>query len=99
MTMKVKINAELLQNIAHLSRLELEGDAQEKMINDMNNILAWIEKLNETDTTGVEPLTHISEEVNVLRFDAVKDMISHHDALAGAPQKDASYFRVPKVLE
>jgi aspartyl-tRNA(Asn)/glutamyl-tRNA(Gln) amidotransferase subunit C len=97
--MKVKINAELIQNIAHLSRLELSGEAEQNMIQDMNNILAWIEKLDELDTNGVEPLTHISDEVNVLRADVVKDTISHRDALVNAPQKDASYFRVPKVLE
>jgi aspartyl-tRNA(Asn)/glutamyl-tRNA(Gln) amidotransferase subunit C len=69
------------------------------MISDLNNILAWIEKLDELDTTGTAPLTHVSEEVNVLRADEVRDILPHDKALVNAPAKDASYFRVPKVLE
>ncbi len=97
--MKVNVDSKLIQDIAHLARLEFEGEAETTMVQDINNILTWIEKLDELDTTGIEPLTHISEEVNVLRFDEVKPHLSHDKALFNAPEKDASYFRVPKVME
>jgi aspartyl-tRNA(Asn)/glutamyl-tRNA(Gln) amidotransferase subunit C len=58
-----------------------------------------VEKLNEVDTTGVEPLTTMSYEINMLRDDEVKEHLSHERALKNAPKKDADYFRVPKVID
>lgn len=95
----MKINRELLDKIAHLSRLEFDEKDAEKMMQDMTNIVAWVEKLKEVNTDGVEPLTTMSHEVNALREDEVKDHLSHERALLHAPEKDADYFRVPKVLE
>ena len=95
----MKINKELLQKIAHLARLEFDEDSQETMIRDMTHILDWVEKLNELDTEGVEPLTTMSQEVNVLREDVVAPHLSHDNALKNAPDRDEDYFRVPKVLE
>jgi aspartyl-tRNA(Asn)/glutamyl-tRNA(Gln) amidotransferase subunit C len=69
------------------------------MMQDMTDIVNWVEKLNEVDTHGVEPLTTMSHEVNALRDDVVKEHLSHERALRHAPKKDADYFRVPKVLE
>lgn len=65
----------------------------------MTEILDWVEKLNELDTTGVEPLTNMSQEVNAYREDEVKEHLSHECALLNGPKKDSDYFRVPKVLE
>ncbi|HET7178733.1 MAG TPA: Asp-tRNA(Asn)/Glu-tRNA(Gln) amidotransferase subunit GatC [Chryseosolibacter sp.] len=95
----MKINRELLDKIAHLSRLEFDEKDAEKMMQDMTDIVNWVEKLNEVDTHGVEPLTTMSHEVNALRDDVVKEHLSHERALRHAPKKDADYFRVPKVLE
>jgi aspartyl-tRNA(Asn)/glutamyl-tRNA(Gln) amidotransferase subunit C len=95
----MKIDREALDKIAHLSRLEFDEKDAEKMMRDMTNIVNWVEKLNEVDTTGVEPLTTMSYEINMLREDEVKEHLSHDRALKNAPKKDADYFRVPKVID
>lgn len=95
--MKVDLNT--LRKIAHLAMLELDEKGAEKMKEDMNQILDWVEKLHEVDTEGVEPLTSMSSEVNVLREDEVGKHLSHEKGLKNAPQKDSDYFRVPKVME
>lgn len=95
----MKIDKETLQKIAHLSRLELDENNTEKMLADMNGILAFVEKLNEVNTDGVEPLTTMSLEVNALREDEQVNHLPHDQALASAPQKDKDYFHVPKVME
>jgi len=95
----MKINKELLNKIAHLARLEFDEKDAEKMMTDMSAIVDWVDKLNEVDTTGVEPLTTMSFEVNVMREDEVKEPLEHERALCNAPKKDEDYFRVPKVIE
>lgn len=95
----MKINRELLDKIAHLARLEFDEKDAEKMMQDMTEIVEWVEKLKEVDTEGVEPLTTMSHEVNAVRDDEVREHLPHERALRHAPKKDADYFRVPKVLE
>jgi aspartyl-tRNA(Asn)/glutamyl-tRNA(Gln) amidotransferase subunit C len=95
----MNINRELLDKIAHLSRLEFDERDAEKMMQDMTDIVNWVEKLREVNTDGIEPLTTMSHEVNAFRDDEVKEHLSHERALLDAPKKDADYFRVPKVLE
>jgi aspartyl-tRNA(Asn)/glutamyl-tRNA(Gln) amidotransferase subunit C len=95
----MKIDKETVDKIAHLARLEFENEAaKEAMIKDMNNMLGFIGKLNELDTSNVEPLIYMSEEVNVLREDIVKVEITQEEALKNAPKKDSDYFKVPKVI-
>jgi aspartyl-tRNA(Asn)/glutamyl-tRNA(Gln) amidotransferase subunit C len=95
----MKIDKDTLNKIAHLSRLEFDERNTEKMLSDMNGIIAFVEKLNEVNTDGIEPLTTMSHELNSLRHDEVKTHLSHERALRNAPKKDSDYFRVPKVLE
>lgn len=95
----MKINRDVLDKIAHLARLEFDEKDADKMMEDMTAIVDWVEKLNEVDTEGVEPLTTMSHEVNSLREDEVKPHLDHEEALKNAPKKDSDYFRVPKVLE
>ena len=95
----MKVDKETLDKIAHLARLEFDAKDSEKMIKDLGNIISFVEKLNEVNTDGVEPLTTMSHEVNALREDEVKPHLDHDIALKSAPKKDADYFRVPKVLE
>jgi aspartyl-tRNA(Asn)/glutamyl-tRNA(Gln) amidotransferase subunit C len=95
----MKVDKETLDKIAHLARLEFDEKDSEKMIRDLGNIISFVEKLNEVNTDGVEPLTTMSHEVNSLREDEVKPHLHHDIALKSAPKKDADYFRVPKVLE
>ncbi len=90
---------ETLRKIAHLARLDLEEGAEQEMLYSLNKILTWVEKLNEVDTSGVDPLTHLTDEVNVLSDDKVQEPLPHDRGLLNAPRKDDEYFRVPKVLE
>jgi aspartyl-tRNA(Asn)/glutamyl-tRNA(Gln) amidotransferase subunit C len=95
----MKIDKETVTKIAHLARLEFDEKDADKMLQDMTAMVNFVEKLNEVDTTGIEPLTTMSHEVNALREDEVKNHLDHDLALKNAPSKDADYFRVPKVLE
>jgi len=95
----MKLDVETLKKIAHLSRLEIDEKDTEKMLKDMSNMLTFVEKLNEVNTDGVEPLTTMSHEINSLREDIAKSDLNHEQALQNAPKKDSTYFRVPKVLE
>ena len=95
----MNIDKSTLDKIAHLARLEYNDSDSEKMLTDLNNIVAFVEKLKELDTSGVEPLTTMSHEINSLREDVVKDQLSKEEALVNAPKKDADFFRVPKVLD
>jgi aspartyl-tRNA(Asn)/glutamyl-tRNA(Gln) amidotransferase subunit C len=88
-----------LRKLAHLARLEFDESKEAEMLQDLNKILTWVDKLRELDTEAVEPLIHISQEVNVLREDRAQNTVSHEDALRPAPRKDADYFRVPKVID
>ncbi len=97
--MTKKIDAKTVDEIAHLARLEFDEKAKPEMVNDLNRILAFVEKLNELNTDGVEPLIYLSEEKNVLREDAPQKTVSKEEALKNAPQKDSDYFKVPKVIE
>ena len=95
----MKINRELLDKMAHLARLEFNEKDAEKMMADMSAIVSWVEKLNEVDTTGIEPLTTMSHEVNVLRADKAQPSLTREEVPKNAPLKNEDYFRVPKVLE
>jgi aspartyl-tRNA(Asn)/glutamyl-tRNA(Gln) amidotransferase subunit C len=96
---QMKIDKSTIEKLAHLSRLDFDAKDEEKMINSLNKILDWVDMLNKIDTTGVEPLTHMTEERTVLRQDEVGNILSHERALLNAPKKDSDYFRVPKVIE
>ncbi|MHA7128289.1 Asp-tRNA(Asn)/Glu-tRNA(Gln) amidotransferase subunit GatC [Algoriphagus namhaensis] len=95
----MKIDKESIKKIAHLARLEFDEEGVEKMSQDMSQILDWVEQLEEVDTEGIEPLTTMSSEVNVLREDEVGEHLDREKALSNAPKQDGVYFRVPKVME
>ncbi|MBS1525407.1 MAG: Asp-tRNA(Asn)/Glu-tRNA(Gln) amidotransferase subunit GatC [Bacteroidetes bacterium] len=92
------IDKETVDKIAHLARLELSEEEKEKLMGDMGKILDFMAKLNEVDTTGVEPLVYMTDEINVLREDEVKQEITHEEALLNAPKHDENYFLVAKVI-
>lgn len=69
------------------------------MAGEMGRILEYVDKLNELDTTGVPPMSHVLDIHNVFREDDVEARIDHEEALKNAPDADSDYFRVPKVIE
>ena len=95
----MKINDDLVQHIAHLARLEFQGEDLKAIKGDMQNIISFMDKLSELDTDEVEPLIFMSDEVNVLREDLVEQTVTSEQALKNAPKKDSDYFRIPKVLD
>ena len=88
-----------VERLAHLSRLEFSEKEKEDMLQDMNKIMAFVEKVNELDLDGVEPLIYMIEEENVMRADQVVEQVTRDEALKNAPSRDTDYFRVPKVLK
>lgn len=95
----MKIQEETIQHIAHLARLKFEGEEIYSIQEDLNNIIAFMDQLNEMDTENVEPLVFMSEEINVLRDDVSHITLTIEEALKNAPKKDSDYFRIPKVLD
>jgi len=93
------IDLDTVDRIAELARLEFDAESKQAILDDMNRMLAFVDKLNELDTTGVEPLIFITEAENVYREDEMKIEITQQEALKNAPKKDLYYFRVPKVIK
>ncbi|OCX53452.1 glutamyl-tRNA amidotransferase [Mucilaginibacter sp. PPCGB 2223] len=92
------MNKETVDKIAHLARLEVTDAEREELIKDMENILGFMDKLNEIDTTGVEPLVYMTTTLSPLRPDVVRQEITHEQALENAPEHDDDHFRVAKVI-
>jgi len=88
-----------VEKIATLAKLKFDGEELEKLKGDMNQILGYIDTLNELDLTNVEPLENINEIENVLRIDEPTDCLSTEEALKNAPSKTGKYFKVPKVID
>lgn len=97
--MAQKIDIKTVDEIAHLARLEFNDESKQEIINDMNRMLAFVDKLNELNTDNTEPLIYMSEEKNVLRDDVPHVTVSQKEALKNAPHKDTDYFKVPKVID
>ena len=97
--MAQKIDIKTVDEVAHLARLEFNEEGKAEILNDMNRMLAFVDKLNEMDTDGVEPLIYMTDEKNVMRDDEPKQTITQKDALKNAPEKDSDYFKVPKVID
>lgn len=95
----MEVNDELIGKLANLARLEFGEEEKQTLRNDLHKMIAFVEKLNELDTTGVEPLLHMSPEVNILRDDKVLGSVSRETALKNAPQHNGEYFRVPRVIK
>ncbi|MDE3236196.1 MAG: Asp-tRNA(Asn)/Glu-tRNA(Gln) amidotransferase subunit GatC [Bacteroidota bacterium] len=94
----MEVNDQLIENLAHLSRLRFPAEEKKSLQEDLQKMIAFVEQLQEVDTTGVEPLLHMSDNVNVLREDELKGSCSRQEALQNAPSHDEVFFKVPKVI-
>jgi len=94
----MEVNDALIEKLAHLSRLEFSDEEKQEIKIDLEKMIGFFDKLNELDTTGVEPLLHVSDNVNVFRKDEVKGEISREDVFKNAPLHDNEFFKVPKVI-
>ena len=95
----MKISKEMAMHVAELSRLEFNEDELEKFTEQLGNILEYMEKLNELDTSHIEPTFHVLELSTPLRDDVVRPCLSLNEALENAPQKEENFFAVPKFIE
>lgn len=96
---RVKISYEEVEHVARLARLALSEEEREKMRAQLDAILTYIDKLNELDTSQVEPTSHVIPMTNVFREDKVRPSLSQEQALANAPDRQEALFRVPRILE
>jgi aspartyl-tRNA(Asn)/glutamyl-tRNA(Gln) amidotransferase subunit C len=88
-----------VEHVARLARLALTDAEIERMREQLNGILTYIEKLNELDTSDVEPTSHAVPLVNVMRDDEAGPCLSREEALANAPDRAGEFFRVPRIIE
>lgn len=95
----MEVNEALIDRLSELSKLEFSKENKGKMVSDLNKMLEFVDKLNEVDTDGVEPLLFMNEEVNQWRKDEEKPSLGQKDALKNAPLSDSDYFKVPKVID
>ncbi|MDE6281907.1 MAG: Asp-tRNA(Asn)/Glu-tRNA(Gln) amidotransferase subunit GatC [Oscillospiraceae bacterium] len=95
----MKITTELVDYISELSRLELEAGEKRDMTAELERIVAYMDVLNQLDTTGVEPMSHVFPVKNVLREDEVVPSQDRSELLAGSPAPDGEAFLVPKAVE
>ena len=95
----MQVDDALIEKLAELSMLKFTEAEKEEIRGDLEKMIGFIDKLQELDTTGVEPLMHMSEEVNVLRDDVPGPMLSQEEALKNATHHDGQYFKVPKVIK
>lgn len=95
----MNIDNETIAKMAHLARLDVNDTEKKSLLKDMNNILHFMEKLNELDTSEVKPLIYLTDEENVFRDDVINREISPDQALKNAPQQDGTYFQVAKVID
>lgn len=94
----MEVNDALIDNLSNLARLEFSAEEKENIKKDLRRMIEFVEKLGELDTTGIEPLLHMSPAINVLRDDQPAGSVSREEALANAPATDGTYFKVPKVI-
>ena len=95
----MEVNDALFDKLAHLSRLQFDEAERIAIKSDLQRMIAFVEKLNELDLEGVEPLLYMTDEINVLRDDEVKNSITREEALKNAPLHDSQFFKVPKVIK
>jgi aspartyl-tRNA(Asn)/glutamyl-tRNA(Gln) amidotransferase subunit C len=95
----MQVNRELILKLESLAQLELSEEERTLMQTDLEHIISMVNKLQEIDTGGLDPLVHLGNDQSILREDVVRGQLSREDALSNAGIKDDKYFLVPKVIE
>ena len=95
----MKLSTSDVEYVAKLARLEVTDAEKEKFTAQLNDILLYIDKLNELDTKGVAPMTHAIAVTNAFREDKVQESLGTEGAIANAPDARGEFFRVPKVID
>jgi aspartyl-tRNA(Asn)/glutamyl-tRNA(Gln) amidotransferase subunit C len=95
----MKLTRDQIEKLAHLARLEFSNSEMDEMMNDLDKMLGFVDRISELDLKGVEPLIYMNPEVDKLREDKAEIRITKEDALKNAPNRDTDYFRFPRVLK
>ncbi len=95
----MEVTTALVEKLAHLARLHFTEEEMIAYTADLQNMISFVDKLNEVDTTGVSPLLHMGDAVNALRPDTIQGSSSSAEALANAPLADEQFIKVPKVIK
>jgi aspartyl-tRNA(Asn)/glutamyl-tRNA(Gln) amidotransferase subunit C len=95
----MNISKDTIYKVADLARIDIKEEEVPGLIKEMSKILTFMEQLNELDTTAVEPLVYMNEEVNVWREDEVKNQLDLEQGLGNAPVRNERFFMVPKIIE
>lgn len=95
----MNVDAKMVEELAELAKLRFDAAEKESIRADLQKMVAFVEKLQQVDTTGVQPLLHIGDAANVLREDIVQGSVSREEALLNSPVSDQAFFKVPKVIK
>lgn len=95
----MKLSKQEVEHVAHLARLAISEEEVEIFSRQLSEILTYIGKLNELDTSRVQPTSHVLDLSNVFREDAVKECLPSTEVLSNAPDRENGFFRVPKIIE
>jgi len=95
----MEVNDAMIENLATLARLHFNEEEKKEIKDDLQRMIAFVDKLNEVNTEGVRPVLHMSDEINVFREDEIQGSISREEGLKNAPLSDGVFFKVPKVIK
>ena len=95
----MKLTRAEVQRVALLARLRLTDNEEAEFTEQLDHILGYMDKLNQLDSAKVEPFSHASAAANAFREDRVTNQPNAEALLANAPDRDATFFKVPKILE
>lgn len=95
----MQVDDALIEKLSRLAMLDFDVEERDEIKADLEKMIGFFDKLKEVDTTGVEPLLHITGEQNILRDDVPGNMLSQEEALRNAPHHDDRFFLVPKVIK
>jgi aspartyl-tRNA(Asn)/glutamyl-tRNA(Gln) amidotransferase subunit C len=93
------LSREDVRHVAQLARLDFSDEEEARMAEEMSRILEYVEKLDELDTSGVPPMSHVLDVTNVYREDDIESRIDREQALEAAPDAEQGYFLVPRVVD
>lgn len=95
----MQVDETLISNLANLARLKFNDEEKDAIRTDLQKMISFVEKLQELDTTGVEPLLHMCENTGQFRQDEIRGSIPREIGLKNAPDTDGVFFRVPQVIK
>lgn len=94
----MKIDPQEVEHVARLARLKITAEETDRLTGQMNSILTYMDKLNDLDTTGIEPMAHALPLTNAFREDEVRPSLDTDKVLGNAPESEGTFFLVPKVI-